>query len=381
MKTTKLYYATNRAHEGKNRWKPTGYGKKFSSDGHENLRFGELTVQVDATEVEKWTDKVVEPGRIGHGEKLTGYLKTPAKKAKITAYKDDTAKATKAIEFEKNSSVRMFRNLKLLMDKNTDVLIYIHGYNVNWDDAVASALALQFMLNSNKSEGDKDVVVFLFSWPSNGSMMPWAAYKSDRGDARDSGKSIGRGLLKMRDFLGILQRHTKDQKNKVCGSNIHLLCHSMGNYVLRNAVQSKLIGYNRGRMPRLFKHIFMCAADEDDDILEGTKPLSRLHELCTYVSVYHNSEDFALHLSDNTKGNPDRLGQSGCAHPALVHNKIHQVDCSPIVKGFTEHSYYLWASVNEDIKQSINDLPFNHDDRKRTLNGQNREWTMVQYEQ
>ncbi|MBL7995151.1 hypothetical protein JNM05_07235, partial [bacterium] len=41
-----LYYATNRKHEG-NRWKPTGYGTKFSDDGLENLRFGKVTVNAD----------------------------------------------------------------------------------------------------------------------------------------------------------------------------------------------------------------------------------------------------------------------------------------------------------------------------------------------
>ena len=42
MKTT-VFYATNRAHEGPQRFQPLRYGTRFSSDGMENLRFGRVT--------------------------------------------------------------------------------------------------------------------------------------------------------------------------------------------------------------------------------------------------------------------------------------------------------------------------------------------------
>ena len=87
------------------------------------------------------------------------------------------------------------------------------------------------------------------------------------------------------------------------------------------------------RLPRLFEHIFLCAPDVDDTALEEGQPLWRAHELARSVSVYHNRGDAALVISDFTKGNPDRLGSNGPARPAHVHNKVHQVDCTPIVKG------------------------------------------------
>ena len=42
MNTLTLYYGTNRGHLGSQRFSPTGYGPKFSGDGAENLRFGNL---------------------------------------------------------------------------------------------------------------------------------------------------------------------------------------------------------------------------------------------------------------------------------------------------------------------------------------------------
>ena len=46
---------------------------------------------------------------------------------------------------------------------------------------LAGALALQSMLNR---QGRQDVVVVLFTWPSDGQMLPFTSYRSDRTDAK-----------------------------------------------------------------------------------------------------------------------------------------------------------------------------------------------------
>lgn len=376
MNTTKLFFATNRNHEGRDQWKPTGYGKKFSSSGHENLRFGELELKVDPSKVEKATRKNYGNARIGDGEGLSNYLTKQAKKADITAYEDLTPK--RKLSMEENSSTRFFLNLKERMMQCSDVVVYLHGYSVSWEAAVGGALALEYMLNSKRKDGDKEVMVVLFSWPSDGNKMPFAAYKSDRSDARDSGKAVGRALLKLKDFLGTLHRHARDGKEELCDQDIHLLCHSMGNYVLQSAITSKVIGYAGGStLPRMFKNIFLCAPDIADDAFEKNKPMGRLHEMATHVTIYYNNGDLAMNISKYSKHLAERLGHIGNAHPALVHNKVHQVDCSPIVRGIVEHSYYLWATVNNDIYQSIQALPFDDPDRNRKRNAQSREWEMT----
>jgi hypothetical protein len=72
-----------------------------------------------------------------------------------------------------------------------------------------------------------------------------------------------------------------------------------------------------------------------------------------------------MYVSDYTKGNPERLGHNGAARPTQVHNKVHQVDCSPIVSGLVEHSYYQDGRVNEDIRLSIASQPFESPRRSR----------------
>ena len=110
-----------------------------------------------------------------------------------------------------------------------DTVIFIHGYNVSFKEALTAAAQLK--LNFGRDAGGPGVNVVLFSWPSDGSMMPYLAYSNDRQDAAASGPAFARGFLKLAKFL----RGSTPQE--ACDQRIHLIAHSMGNYVLRHAVQ------------------------------------------------------------------------------------------------------------------------------------------------
>lgn len=344
-----LYYGTNRAHEGTDRWNPSGYGPRFSSDGSENLRFGKVTVNADERTLRGYLSKKIKGMGAGDGEALADWLaKRPQSIAaypeQIDASIADTHQPTAVF-----GSQALFADLKTHMDGGADVLLYVHGFNVSWQEAVGSALALQAMLNQ---QGDQPVVVVLFSWPSDGKSLPFTSYRSDRTDAKASGYAVGRALLKFRDFLLTLRTQVATGEAKPCGQDVHLLCHSMGNYVLQNAL-ARLAEFSPGTLPRILTNIFLCAADVDDDALEPGEPLGRLDELAQAIFVYTNRQDNALRISDFTKGNPDRLGSAGPARPQQVHTKVLQVDCTPLVGGLIEHSYYLSGTVNRDIAQTI----------------------------
>ena len=64
---TSLYFATNRGHEGANRYRPDRYGKRFSSDGMENLRFGRLVFQTDPERVAQLLNTAPNP-QVGPGD-------------------------------------------------------------------------------------------------------------------------------------------------------------------------------------------------------------------------------------------------------------------------------------------------------------------------
>lgn len=358
-----LYFATNRRHEGDDRWHPTRYGRSFSTDGMENLRFGWLELDVADKDVERWLAKDTGFGR-GSGSELSGALAKAAKNARIEAYPEklDASRSEKVQPRAKFGSKAMFADLQKDMLRRNDVLVYVHGFNVSWEDAVGSALALQVMQN-REGVGDpkQQTAVVLFSWPSDGLALPFVSYKSDRTEAKGSGYAFARGLLKLRDHMAELADRAG---GKACPQDLHLLCHSMGNYVLQNALE-RMREFTPGTaLPRLFERVFLCAPDVDNNVLEPGQPMGDLHQLARGVSVYHNTGDIALHVSDYSKGNPDRLGSAGASRAALLPDKIEQVDCSGIVGGLVEHSYYLDGRVADDILRSIDGVPA--DDTTRT---------------
>lgn len=372
MSDLTLFYATNRKHEGANRWRPKRYGKSFSTDGMENLRFGRLTVKADDAKLRAAMDSSSAGGPVNGGA-LGSYLTGLAKKADIRAYaeKIDPTLSEDGQPDIALGSAGFFADLQQVMMGGTDTVIFIHGFNVSWESAVGSALALQVSLNrADGADPAQKVNVVLFSWPSDGMALPLVSYKSDRTEASGSGYAVGRAFLKLRDFLaGLRDRATGAA---LCGQDIHIACHSMGNFVLQNAL-SRMDDHTPGNaLPRLFEHVFLCAPDVDDSVLEPGQPLGRVHEIARCVTVYHNRGDKAMYISDYTKGNPERLGTNGAARPAALHNKIHQVDCTPVAgidNDWVQHSYYSSGLTNLDIRHSIEGLALNDPRRSRRPKG------------
>lgn len=369
MTTLTLYFATNRGHEGDDRWRPKRYGAKFSSDGVENLRFGRLTLEADEARVRRLAGADLGASGSGDGEKLGDYLGTCARQADIQAFQEKLDPGTADINQPqaKLGSKAMFSELKDWMTQASDVVVFVHGFNVSWESAVGAALSLQTMLQlSAARDPAQNVAVVLFTWPSDGLALPFVSYKSDRSEAAGSGNAFGRGLLKVRDFLAALRDRARTGGETLCEQDIHLLCHSMGNFLLQGALQRMDAFTPGGVLPRLFGKVFLCAPDVDDNVLEPGQPLGRLNEIARGISVYHNRGDMTMVVSDYTKGNPERLGGAGAARPSLLHNKVEQIDCTPIVSGVAEHSYYLSGHVNADIRQSIDGVAAD-DPRRRRL--------------
>ena len=358
MQEATIYYATNRRHQGDDQWKPSGYGIEPSKDGNENLRFGCVKVTYDKNQANECLQKDCGFGN-GDGNKVAQYLLQQSSQAEIEAFKEDLDKRKEDISQEKDKfgSTRMFDELQKKMTEGTDILIYIHGFNVTWWQSVANALSLELMLNRHgdgpNNKGEPVVRVVLFSWPSDGRVIPWYSYFSDRSDGRSSGAAVGRGFLKVRDYLISLRRNLISQGDAPCNQSLHLLCHSMGNYIAQSALQRTEKFSTGGKPPRIFDQIFLCAPDVADDVFEAGEPMRRLPEMSQNVTIYHNKGDRAMPVSDFTKGNTDRLGWHGVNRPGDLDGRVHQVDCSPIVTGLIEHSYYLCGDVNDDIRKSI----------------------------
>jgi esterase/lipase superfamily enzyme len=94
-----------------------------------------------------------------------------------------------------------------------EVLLYIHGYNVNHKDAIKQAAQLKHDL---KFKG----LVIVYSWPSNGTL--WG-YKHDE-------KLIEKSAPWLRQFITTLLTEVTE------GKKVHILAHDMGNRALIEAL-------------------------------------------------------------------------------------------------------------------------------------------------
>lgn len=318
-----VHFATNRNPEGQ---PVSGFGPRFNPVHPHELRFGEImldsgkgAVPSSGTEL---ADRLASRFDDGHGL--------------VSVYPENLSVEPKVL-----GSRTLFEKLKPRMDAGADVLVYIHGYNVSFPEAAASAAALQHKLQRSGN----DVIVVLFTWPSDGKALPFYSYKSDRDDAAASGLAFSRAFQKLHAFLAGLPREAH------CGCAIHLLCHSMGNFVLENTLWH-LRKNVPGRLPRIFGEIVLASADVDADAFETENKFGRLSELSRRINVYFNRGDEALEISDSTKGNPDRLGAVGPKHPLDVPTGVVNLDCSEIVGGLVEHSYYLDEAFR-DVSQVL----------------------------
>jgi len=302
---TKIYFATNRNPNRKH--DPDAFGGRFNPEAVDNLRFGVAEVT-------------------GHG--AAGSIQS------ITVAPERLSRQPSRARL---GSRQVFDELRASMHSGIDTLCFVHGYNVDFEEAILAGNGLH-----EDYAGTDGLNVVVFTWPSDGSMMPFLAYKSDRTDAAASGPAFARALIKLQDFLAGIQR------GEECRARLDLLCHSMGNYVLRHGIQATRRTISR--IPQVFDDIFLMAADEDYDAFEYDYKLGPLPELGKHVHVYYNRGDTALVVSDKTKSNPTRLGSRGPRAPLSVPGNVSIVDASEVVSGLIEHSYYL------DNEQTIRDV-------------------------
>lgn len=218
-------------------------------------------------------------------------------------------------------------------------LILLPGFDSTFLDSMSRAA--QVMHNYAAAD------IFCFSWPSQGKLdLP--SYKADRDAAVKSANAVADSLRKLFKILATLKANLPV---------LHMVAHSMGNYVLQNAVQ--LIP-TKERSKTLFESAFLMAADVNYDSLSKAKELGPLIKLAKKVPVYKNGGDFALSLSNFINGYP-RLGAWGPRDLSKLPTTVTSVDCSGV--GSTQgdngeshygHQYYrLSPWVIKDVLQVL----------------------------
>lgn len=308
---TTIYFATNR--NPNNKKNPTAFDGKFSKEGLGDLRFG--CAQVNQGKLDVNSIQVLPNN-------------------------------------EKTGSLVLLKQLQDQMKtEQNDALVFIHGFNTTFIEAMEAAGQLADKYRQ-LSKGLYQPSIFVFSWPSDGSVVSLnggslSGYRNDRHDAEASGLAFARGLMKL---AGFLKNTSKDQ---ACAQRVNLMAHSMGNYVLRNALQQAQKIVDGHGLTRLFDNIILTAADEDSDAFQHNHKLARLPELGQRITVYFNNGDLALTVSDYTKGNPDRLGHDGPLKPHDIPAKVVLVDASGVVFGATPADFHSYHIHNDKVAEDM----------------------------
>jgi hypothetical protein len=176
-----------------------------------------------------------------------------------------------------------------------DLLIFVHGYNNDLR-----------IIRDRHEQLERDLMaigfkgaVMTFCWPSDDSALN---YLEDRHDAKTSAMQL------VSDGIRILS----EQQTPDCTVNIHLLGHSTGAYVIREAFD-----------------------DADDTALpnsgwsmsDGNSSTDSLYRHCYRLTNYHSKHDSALKLSNAKRaGIAPRVGRVGM--PEDAPGKSVDVDCS-----------------------------------------------------
>lgn len=170
----------------------------------------------------------------------------------------------------------------LLTAPKRQVLVFIHGFNNRFDDAV-------FRFAQIVHDSNAQVVPILFTWPSRGSVL---AYGYDRESA-----TYSRNALE-----SLLKAISRDP----AVGEITVLAHSMGNTLALETLRQMAI--RDGRVAPRIRNVLLAAPDVDVDLAREAildmGPQAQRPSFTLFVS----RDDRALALSRRVWGSEARLG-------------------------------------------------------------------------
>jgi esterase/lipase superfamily enzyme len=191
-----------------------------------------------------------------------------------------------------------------------DILVFVHGYN-NGHEVV---MARQRRLKADLAAAGFKGAVISFDWPSAGMAIN---YLEDRHDAKATALQLVDDGIKL-----FAARQTPD-----CCINVHLLGHSTGAYVIREAFDDADDTEMSNASWMVSQIAFIGADISSASLAANSDSTQSLYRHCTRLTNYSNHYDSVLKLSNVKRvGLAPRVGRVGLPlnHP----DKAVDVDCS-----------------------------------------------------
>jgi esterase/lipase superfamily enzyme len=208
---------------------------------------------------------------------------------------------------------------------NKNALLFIHGYNVSFDQAAIRTAQIVFDLEF------KGPAIF-YSWPSQDNPFQ---YSTDETNIEWTQKHL-------EDFLLDFFKNTTSR-------NVYIIAHSMGNRAMTKAIAN--ISKLDPKIKERVKEIILAAPDIDEDTFrEGIAP--SLINSCKRITIYGSATDVAIRLS-HFFHSYKRLGAT--FNGARLLPGIDYIDATGIDTSFLGHSYIgTNRTVIADISEIIN---------------------------
>ncbi|MEO1187664.1 MAG: alpha/beta hydrolase, partial [Pseudomonadota bacterium] len=284
---------------------------------------GESGDQLSLGRADVWLPKLVEQG----GSRTRG--ETPHVQGSAPDDADRLAEYVFLTRITSNGQETFATTLQDAIDgdRSDSILLFIHGFNVQFDEALVRAAQLS---NDLSRENRFNVgVPVLYSWPSAGALS-LEDYQGDRSRSLSAAPYL-------EEFLDIL---TED----VSVSRINIIAHSMGNRVLTQALEDYARDYleRHDRGDELEFRILLVAADVERDIFAAANGV--FDNLDANVTIYTSDTDRALHISNIVNSNQaKRLGDTDTNRPYIRPSLNYQtIDATAVTTELfgIGHNYY-----------------------------------------
>ncbi len=192
-----------------------------------------------------------------------------------------------------------------------DVLFFVHGYNMNAQDVLRRHRMLRKGLKDQGYEG----ALVSFDWPSG---RVAAAYLLDREKADRSAYKL---------VTGAITPFVQFNDPVRCDVKVHVLAHSMGAYVVREAFDKADDSAEPSAKNWSVSQLMFCGGDVSSDSMGRSDSSKSLYLHAIRFTNYYNRHDAILSVSGAKRiGISPRVGRVGL--PQDTPSKAVDVDCS-----------------------------------------------------
>ncbi len=213
--------------------------------------------------------------------------------------------------------------------KGKNLLVFVHGYNVSFEDAARRTAQ---MASDLKFPG---AAVF-YSWPSQGH---WYKYRADE-------QNVELSVDQLKSFLLAVAEESH-------ADTINLVAHSMGNRVLTGALQA--IDASTSKNHKLFNQVVLAAPDIDAAVFKN-QIAPAIVTKAQRITLYASSKDLALYASRQFNSGEARAGDVG--EDVVVVPGIETIDASAGDSSLLGHCYYgSSVSILRDIERLLQNQP------------------------